>query len=580
MCEVVNVSSVRDTYEQWLHNPNLDEGLRTELEHVTSEEDIEDRFYKNLEFGTGGMRGILGAGINRMNLYTVRRATLGLARFLLQQGDTHAKKGVAVGYDCRRMSQEFANDIGAVLAAQGIPSYIFEHLCPTPELSYAVRTLGTAAGIVVTASHNPPEYNGYKVYGSDGGQLLPDAAAQIIEQVESIQDIFSVPVMDKEEAIGQGLMHFVGEDMDEAYIQAVLDAVLQPPVQAAQRASLNIVYTPLHGTGNVPVRETLRRAGYSNTVILRSQEQPDGEFPTVASPNPEEPEALKLAIAEAGRQKAHLVMGTDPDADRVGIAVRAADGQYRLLTGNQVGGLLVDFVLKMKQETGLLPTNGIVFKTIVTSQLGSEAAKAYGVAVEDTLTGFKYIGNRIGHYEATGEHTFVFGYEESYGYLASPMVRDKDAVQICLLIAEMATYYKSQGMSLLDALQDLYRRVGYFREILVSEKLPGADGMAKMQSMLDDLRHRGLRVPGLALIAVEDYLRGIRQDMATGRETPLTLPRENVLKYFFDNHSWLAIRPSGTEPKIKVYIGVRGNSETECEAVLQVLRQAVSNLLQ
>lgn len=568
-----------DTYRKWMDFPNLDVELQKDLASVTDESDINDRFYKDLEFGTGGLRGIMGAGTNRMNIYTVRRATLGLARYLQSQGQDAAAKGVVIGYDCRHMSREFAEEVGRVLAAVKIPAYVFEHLCPTPEVSYAVRSLKTAAGIMVTASHNPPEYNGYKVYGPDGGQVLPETAKKIIDEIEKIDDIFGIAVMDKTEAQRQGLFQFVGHTLDEAYMTAVLQAVLQTPLTTTERANLKVVYTPLHGTGNIPVRECLKRAGYGQTTVPASQEQPDGDFPTVKSPNPEEPEALRLAIEEARRCDADIVMGSDPDADRVGIAVRTTAGDYRLFTGNQVGGLLVDFLLTVQQSEGTLPSNGIVFKTIVTSELGGEAARSFGLTVENTLTGFKYIGDRIGHYEATGEHTFVFGYEESYGYLASPIVRDKDAVQICLLVAEMAAHYKAHGITLVDALENLHKKVGYFSEALVSEKLPGEDGMAKMEQMMDNLRNHGFHVDGLQLKAVEDYLLGLRRDKDTGTETQLTLPKENVLKYFFTNDSWLAIRPSGTEPKIKVYIGARGHSDEDCAKALKTLQTAVTALL-
>ncbi|QQE78136.1 phospho-sugar mutase [Alicyclobacillus sp. SO9] len=574
------MSTAAELYQQWLREPSLDEGLRKQLEELHDEQEIEDRFFRDLEFGTGGLRGVLGAGTNRMNIYTVRKATLGLARYLKSQGLNVAAKGVVIGYDCRHMSPEFSEDISLVLAAEGIPAYVFEHLCPTPELSFAVRSLNAAAGIMVTASHNPPEYNGYKVYGPDGGQVLPDEANRITSEIEQIENLFSISVMARKDAESAGYLRWIGTDVDSEYIETVVAEVKQKSVSPHDRDETRLVYTPLHGTGNLPVREALRQAGYKDVYVVRSQEKPDGNFSTVESPNPEEPEALRLAIEEAKKCGADVVMGTDPDADRVGVAVGDQDGSFRLLTGNQVGGLLVEFVLKSRIESGGLPTNGIVFKTIVTSELGAQVARLYNVAVEDTLTGFKYIGNRISAYERTGEYEFLFGYEESYGYLASSMVRDKDAVQIALLIAEMTAYYKSKGQTLLDALETLYERVGYFREDLVSRKMPGLNGMKKIQNILNGLRQHGIEVPGLTLDAVEDYQTSERREVGTATISELSLPKENVLKYFFSNGSWLAVRPSGTEPKIKVYIGAKGNSLADCQASMQILHEAVDTLLQ
>ncbi|WP_067934755.1 phospho-sugar mutase [Alicyclobacillus kakegawensis] len=572
---------VTTRYQQWLSYSGHSPDFRAQLEALAEQPDaLYDAFYRDLEFGTGGLRGVLGPGTNRMNVYTVRRTTLGLARYVANRGEDAKTRGVAIGYDCRRMSREFALEVACVLAACGVRAHLFEHLCPTSELSFAVRRLQAAAGVMITASHNPPEYNGYKVYNEDGGQLLPDEAKLVMKEIEAVTDLFSIPRMDADEAQAAGLLTWIGEEMDKAYTGAVVDAVREPAVAAQAREQLRIVYTPLHGTGNLPVRQVLSQSGYKNVFVVAQQEAPDGEFSTTRSPNPEEPEALAMAIAEARRQQADLVMGTDPDADRVGIAVRGQDGEYHLLTGNQVGGLLVDFVLSQRQARGQLPDNGVVFKTIVTSGLGAAAARRYGIKSEDTLTGFKYIGDRVRHYEATGEKTFVFGYEESYGYLASPIVRDKDAVQACLLIAEMAAFHQMHGRTLLDALAALYGRVGHFQERLVSVTLPGADGLARILTVMRRLREQGLpEVDGLVLETVEDYQAGERRRAdGSGGVEALTLPRSDVLRYLFAGGSWLAVRPSGTEPKLKLYLGAQAPNEEGCLTQIQRLNQLAEKI--
>lgn len=542
---------------------------------------LTDAFYRDLEFGTGGMRGVLGAGTNRMNVYTVRKATLGLARYLKLQDSGHresARLKVAIGYDCRRMSAEFALEAGRVLSAQGIEAAIFEHLCPTPELSFAVRQLRADAGIMITASHNPPEYNGYKVYGSDGGQILPDAADALTKEIASIENLFEIPLLSKVEAEQAGFITWLGQPMDAEYHTQVLRAIRLSTVTEEHRKGLRLVYTPLHGTGNVPVREVLTRAGYTGLTLVEAQTAPDGEFPTVKSPNPEEPAAFALALETARLVNADIALATDPDADRVGVAVRDETGNYTLLTGNQTGGLLLDFLLRQKKQSAVLPASPIVFKTIVTSDLGAVVAEEYGVAVEDTLTGFKYIGERIHHYEETGEKQFLFGYEESYGYLLSPMVRDKDAVQSCLAIAEMAAHYKSSGKTLLQALDELYRRVGYFQEELISATMPGAEGLETIQTLMRRLRKDSLP-SDLVMTYVEDYELGYRTMSASGARETLTLPKANVLKYVFEDGSWLAVRPSGTEPKIKFYLGAKGHDLPHCTQQLARLRETTKQVL-
>ncbi len=570
-------------YERWIQNPNLPTNLRDELESIrTDERAIYDRFYQDLEFGTGGLRGVLGAGLNRMNIFTVRRASLGLAKWVARSEPDAAKRSVVVGYDCRRMSTEFALEVGLVMAAAGVRAHVFTHLCPTPELSFAVRELGASAGVMITASHNPPEYNGYKVYGPDGCQVLPDAATDITSLIESISDIFAVPVMQKEEAEAKGLLAWVSSEVDHRYCDRVMREIRIHGVTDEQRANVRVVYTPLHGTGYIPVKTVLGEMGYKQAYIVPEQAEPDGEFRTVKSPNPEEHDALKLAIEAARRQNADVVMGTDPDADRVGVAVRTATGEYRLLSGNQTGGLLLDFLLKQRKTEGKMPMNPIVFKTIVTSELGAAIARRHSVAVEDTLTGFKFIGERIGHYERTGEKTFLFGYEESYGYLISPFVRDKDAVQSCLLIAEMAAWYKSRGLTLADGLEQLFSEVGWYAEQLISVTMPGADGVTKIEAAMNGLREQPIEVDGLVLTAVEDYETRMRKARSNANSDwssePLHLPQSDVIRYIFEGGSFLAVRPSGTEPKMKIYLGAKAATKDGCDAILQSLNHAVQRL--
>lgn len=577
-----SANHIRSTYEAWLHQPALPESLRSELKAIEGDDKaIADRFYQDLSFGTGGLRGVLGAGTNRLNIYTVGRTSTGLARYWKRVSDS-VSPVIVVGYDCRRMSREFAVEVARVFVGHGICAYVFPQLCPTPELSFAVRSLNAVGGVMITASHNPPEYNGYKVYGSDGCQVLPDVAAAITDEIEAVADIFNLPLVDAESAFADGRIQWVSSALDAAYVETVVKRVAVKGLVAANRDAVTLVYTPLHGTGNLPVRQALAQTGYRNVHVVAEQEAPDGEFPTVHSPNPEESAALAMAVELATRKHADVAMGTDPDGDRVGIAVRDADGAYQLLTGNQVGGLLVDFVLHRLEEQGTLPRDGVVLKTIVTSELGSASARQMGVNVEDTLTGFKYIGERIGHYEQTGTGTFLFGYEESYGYLAADFVRDKDAVQICLLIAEMTAWYKRVGKSLLDALDDLYQRVGYFAESLISGTLPGVDGAKKMAALMEGLRVNRIAVAGMDLIWTEDYATSERTEF-NGDEptqvTALTLPKSEVLKYGFQDGSWLAVRPSGTEPKIKFYVGARGTSDAHCREAVKRLSATVQALL-
>ncbi|WP_367307023.1 phospho-sugar mutase [Alicyclobacillus acidocaldarius] len=571
------VTKAQQAYEQWLQQPHLPESLRAELERIRGNDaEIEDRFGADLDFGTGGLRGVMGAGLNRMNVYTVRRATAGLALHLKERfGEDAAARGVAIGYDVRHNSATFAETVALTLAAYGIRAHLMPVVCPTPELSFAVRDLGCAAGVMITASHNPPKYNGYKVYNEHGGQILEDDARDIKARMETIQDLFAIPHLSREEAEARGLLVMIPASLRAKYVEAVVREVRDPRL-GDERSRLSIVYTPLHGTGNIPVREALRAAGYTNVHLVEAQVEPDGDFSTVKSPNPEEQEALSLGVKLAEQVGAHLVMGNDPDCDRVGIAVRDASGRMQLLSGNQVGALIVHYLCERHRDTGGFHLPPIVFKTIVTSDMGKHIAESYGVHVEETLTGFKYIGDRVTRHEADGTYRLLAGYEESYGYLVSPIVRDKDGVQGALVIAEMAAWHLAHGRTLVDVLRSLYEQYGWYGDKLVNVELEGHDGVERMKRALQDLRERPLEVPGLALVAVEDYLARERRFPGTDRVEPLTLPVSDVQKFIFEGGQWAAIRPSGTEPKMKMYFGVRAKSEAERDELLDKLVEALT----
>ena len=542
----------KERYNEWLL---FDDDTKQELLKITDEKEIEDRFYKDLAFGTGGMRGIMGAGPNRMNRYTVSRATLGLANYLSEF--TKPQKSVVIAYDSRNNSEDFAKCAAEVLAVKGITVYLFDKITPTPVLSFAVRHLGCIAGIVITASHNPKEYNGYKVYDENGCQLVPSFADKVIAHVQEITDYRAVPRLDFEVALQSGMIQMVGDEVLDAFLDAVKTQALY-----TEPSKLKIVYTPLHGTGNIPVRRILK--DYSVSVV-KEQAVPDGDFSTVRSPNPEEKDALNLAIEQAKTEAADLVLGTDPDCDRVGIAVRH-NGDYVLLTGNQVGALLADFVLRFKADT--LNEKSTLVKTIVTNDLGANIGRKYGLQIVETLTGFKYIGDQINRYEKTGEKEFVMGYEESYGYLVGTHARDKDAVVASMLICEMTAYHKNNGKTLVDALEEIYKEYGYYLDALDSFVLQGIDGVQKMNAVLDTLRARGASAfPDVE--TVQDFSEGIGD-----------LPKENVLKYLFRNGSWLAVRPSGTEPKLKVYYSVRGESHEAAAEQLSALREQMKAVVE
>ncbi|WP_336787391.1 phospho-sugar mutase [Paenibacillus sp. MMO-177] len=554
-----------ERYQAWLNDALIDEATKEELRSIEGQEkEITDRFYRDLEFGTGGLRGVMGAGTNRLNAYTVGKATQGLANWILSR--VEGQPSAVIAHDSRNNSPEFALDSALVLAANGVKTYLFPSLRPTPQLSYAVRALGCSTGIVITASHNPPEYNGYKAYGADGCQLIPEDAEQVIASIGQVTGFDQVKRMSREDAEAQGLLVWLDAEADEQYTDTVVAQSLNKKLlQSGLGEKFKVVFTPLHGSGNLPVREVLRKAGFSNVHIVAEQEQPDGYFSTVKSPNPEEREAFTLAMKLAQEIDADIIMGTDPDADRMGAVVKNNNGEYVVLTGNQSGALMIEYVLSQLKERGQLPANGVVIKTIVTSEMGADIARSYGAAVENTLTGFKYIGEKMTAYEQTGEHTFLFGYEESYGYLTGDYARDKDAVVASLLICEAAAYYSSQGKTLYDVLLELYAKHGFYLEGLESRTLKGLDGVQQIAGIMNDWRNNPpAEINGVKVEKVLDYLGGLDG-----------LRPENVLKYMLADGSWFCLRPSGTEPKIKVYFAVRGQSTEHASELLGKLRGTV-----
>lgn len=553
----------QQAYDVWLNDAHIDEATKAELQQIAgNEREITDRFYKDLEFGTGGLRGVIGAGSNRMNVYTVGKATQGLAQFLKAEEDAPS---VAIAYDSRHFSPEFALEAALVLAGNGVKAYVFESLRPTPELSFAVRNLKASAGIVVTASHNPPEYNGYKVYGNDGGQITPHTASRVIAEIRGIESFANIQKLNREEAEAQGLLVWLGQEMDEAYISAVASVSQNEDIIRASSDSFRVLYTPLHGTGNKPVRAVLDRIGFQQVRVVAEQELPDGSFPTVKSPNPEEREAFSIAIEQAKAWDADIIMGTDPDADRMGAVVKDAAGEYVVLTGNQSGAIMVHYLLDAMKSKGTLPANGAVIKTIVTSELGAAIAKSFGMTVFNTLTGFKYIGEKMTEFDRTGEHAFIFGYEESYGYLAGNYARDKDAVIAAMLICEAGAYYKAQGKTLYEVLQELYAQHGYYLEGLQTRTLKGVEGVAIIQGIMNNWREETPTTAGGANITLtEDFAQGLYD-----------LPKENVLKFHLEDGSWFCLRPSGTEPKIKMYFAVKGSSSTDAADRLQRVSEDV-----
>ncbi|MFD1020287.1 phospho-sugar mutase [Thalassobacillus hwangdonensis] len=563
---------------RWKNAASLDAELTTQLQQLQEDEtSLEDAFYKNLEFGTGGMRGKLGPGTNRMNLYTIRRAVEGLAKYIENRGQEWKEKGIAIAYDSRHMSKEFAVEAARVLGAHGIKTYVFTSLRPTPELSFAVRYLHTAGGIVITASHNPPEYNGFKVYNEDGGQLPLEQAAEVIDYVNQVENELTVDVADQVELEEQGLLEWIDKKVDDAYLKELRSVSFNPHMNHDMADELQVVFTPLHGTAKFLVEEGLKQMGLKHVHTVEEQAQPDPEFPSVESPNPEEHQAFELAIKKGKQVGADILIGTDPDADRLGVAVPDADDDYTVLSGNQLGALMLDYILSQHSD---LPDNGLLIKTIVTSEFGRKVADYYDVATLDTLTGFKFIGEKIREFERTGEYEFLFGYEESYGFLVKEFARDKDAVQAAILAAELALFWKSKGKTLLEALDELYQRYGYYVEDLQSIKLDGKEGTEKIQSIMEAFRGMEIdQVGSLKVVAVEDYASSKRHHVAEGKESEITLPKSNVLKFILEEDCWFCLRPSGTEPKIKFYYGVKSDSFNESLDRLEQLKTYVNEKL-
>lgn len=567
--------SWKEKVQTWNEFDQLQEELKEQLQKL-SDVELEDAFYKNLEFGTGGMRGEIGVGTNRMNIYTVRKASAGLAAYIEEFGQGAKERGVVIAYDSRHKSSEFAMEAAKTLATKGIQAYVFKELRPTPELSFAVRYLNAFSGIVITASHNPPEYNGYKVYGSDGGQLTLEAADRVIQKVEEISNELTIEVRNESELLNTGLIKMVGEEVDQAYLEKLLTISENPSL--AKETDLQVVFTPLHGTANKPVRSGLKALGYENVTVVKEQELPDPQFSTVKSPNPEEHAAFEYAIEAGKKVNADLLIATDPDADRLGIAVKNDKGEYEILTGNQTGGLLLHYLLENKKQKGTLKENALVLKTIVTSELGASIAASYGVPTIDVLTGFKFIAEKINEYNQTNEYSFLFGYEESYGYLIGDFARDKDAVQASLLATEVCAYYKKQGMSLYEALLMIFEKFGYYQEGLRSLTLKGKAGAEIISKTLDSFRAEPLEeLVGLKVTKVEDYLTSKRYEL--GAEEQIELPTSNVLKYFFEDGSWVCLRPSGTEPKIKFYFGVKGSSLSESKEKLKSIEDSFMSVV-
>lgn len=563
-------------YQEWLANPYFDEDTKAELKAIEHDEnDIKERFYMDLEFGTAGLRGIIGAGINRMNIYVVRRATQGLANYIIAQGG--AGRGVAIAYDSRRMSPEFADEAARTLAANGIKAYKFESLRPTPELSFAVRELGCIAGINVTASHNPPEYNGYKVYWEDGAQFTPPHDKGVTEAVLAIEDLSTVKTMSAEDAMAAGLYEVIGAEIDDKYIAHVKAQVVNQDAIDKMQDGIKIVYTPLHGTGNIPVRRVLKEIGFEHVYVVPQQELPDGEFPTVSYPNPEAEEAFALGLELAKEKDADLVLATDPDADRLGVYVKdAKSGSYIPLTGNMSGSLLCEYVLSQKAAQNAIPADGEVVKSIVTTNLVDAVAAAYNCKLVECLTGFKWIGQQILKEEHTGVGHYMFGLEESYGCLIGTYARDKDAVSATVALCEAAAYYKTKDMTLWDAMVAMYEKYGYYKDAVKSIGLSGIEGLAKIQSIMETFRSETpAQVGDYQVLSARDYKMDTVKDMATGEVTPTGLPSSNVLYYDMNDNAWLCIRPSGTEPKIKFYYGIKGESLEDADAKSAALGDAL-----
>lgn len=573
--------SWQETYNMWKNYSELDQGVAEDLKNIEDDESkLEDAFHAPLEFGTAGMRGIIGAGINRMNIYTVRQATEGLALFIEnEQGEEAKKRGVVIAYDSRHMSKEFAFESAKTLGAHGIKAYVFEELRPTPELAFAVRHLQAAAGIMVTASHNPPEYNGYKTYGEDGGQLPPKEANELTSYVRSVGDMLAVEVADEDTLKEQGLLEIIGHNVDKEYLEAMKTVTINPDLIDRVANDLKIIFTPLHGTAKVLGEKALRQAGFRNIELVPEQAEPDPEFSTVKSPNPEDPEAFEKAIELGCEIDADLLVATDPDGDRLGLAVKTAESHYEVLTGNQIASLMLDYMIKAHRETEILPKNSVIVKSIVSSDLPRAIAEKNGVQTVDVLTGFKFIAEKIKHYEQDSSHTFMFGFEESYGYLVQPFVRDKDAIQALVMVSEMAAFHKENQYSCFDALQDLYQEYGHFKEKTISIKMDGIEGAQKIKDLMDRLRNDSPDSFGkIKIKSVEDFKTSKRVDM-DGNEETIDMPSADVLKYHLVDTSWIAARPSGTEPKIKFYIAAYDDSGVAVNEKMASFEKAINEIV-
>ncbi|MCE7793627.1 phospho-sugar mutase [Salipaludibacillus sp. CUR1] len=567
----------KQQYEKWKSKIGLDKNIKEELlQFEDDEKSLEDCFYKNLEFGTGGMRGEIGPGTNRMNIYTIRKAAQGLAQFIKKAGQEAADKGIVIAHDNRRMSKEFALEAAYTFGANGVKTYLFKELRPTPELSFAVRELNTHSGAMITASHNPPEYNGFKVYGEDGGQLVPEEADRLIAMVNAVEDELDVKTEDAEKLEQEGLLEWVLEDIDARYQEQLETVLIDKELIRQTGDDLSIVFTPLHGTAQEPMTRAFEKAGFTNVNVVEQQATPDTEFSTVKSPNPEEREAFELAINLGEETGADVLIAMDPDADRVGLAVKNNEGKYQVLSGNQTGALMLDYLLKKKKEKGLIPSNGVVIKTVVTSEIGRTIAESFGVKTLDVLTGFKFIGEKIRQFEESGEYTFLYGYEESFGYLIEPFARDKDAIQAGLLAAEMCAYYKQEGMTLYEGLLSLFDTYGYYYEDLASFVFKGKEGAEKIQRIMSEFRNdisNGNLSEGV--YAVEDYKTSVRHLISNGDTETIDLPQSNVLKILLEDGSWYCLRPSGTEPKIKCYFGVKEDSSDLAHKRIDEIKQNV-----
>lgn len=569
-----HIMNYMSRYKEWLLSDYFDEETKEELENIKGDkEEIEDRFYQDLSFGTGGMRGVIGAGTNRMNKYIIRKATQGLANYIINYSDDGKKRGVVIAYDSRHRSPQFAREAALVLAGNGIKAYLFDKLRPTPELSFAVRELKAIGGIVITASHNPPQYNGYKVYWEDGGQVVPEQAREIIAEINEIDDFELVKMIKEEQALKQELLEFIGEEIDNRYIDEMLKVLPEKELTRKKGKELSIIYTPLHGTGTQLVSRVLKELGFANLRLVDKQAEPDSDFPTVESPNPEELSAFKMALDMAEKECPDLIIGTDPDCDRMGVVVRDSKGEFRSLSGNQVGVLIGEFLLKQLKESGKLPADGVIIKTIVTTEMVRKIAEDFGIEVLDVLTGFKFIGEKIKEFESNNSRSFIFGFEESYGYLAGTYARDKDAVIASALVAVMALHYKQNGMTIYDKLTALMEKYGYYREDLSAIRLEGKEGQEKIEKTLARLREeRPDRFCGIQVVEYGDYLESKKYNYQTGEETDIELPESNVLQYKLEDDSILTIRPSGTEPKLKIYFMVKDETAKKAEDKLSTLQ--------